>query len=214
MHAGSRMHVADSDFDRIADALATDRWLVAGEWLEASLQQQLLAEAKSRAAAGALAPARIGRGDTRRQATDVRGDSIQWLEAADPAAGVRKLIARLDALRSALNERLYLGLVGLEAHFAHYPPGGAYRRHLDRFRNDDARSVSAVIHLGDPWQPQFGGELRIYLDGPDGEVSIDIAPNPGQLVVFMSGEIEHEVLPTRRDRYSVACWMRRRSPGA
>lgn len=206
--------MSDSDHDRIADALATDRWLVVGDWLDGKLQRALLETAAARAAAGALAPARIGRGDTLRQAGEVRSDSIQWLDADDAAPCVATLLGRLDVLRSALNERLYLGLASLEAHFAHYPPGGAYRRHLDRFRSDDARTVSAVIHLGEPWQPQHGGELRIYLEGPDGEVSIDIAPNPGQLVLFLSGEIEHEVLTTRRDRYSVACWMRRRAAGA
>ncbi|MBK8069423.1 MAG: 2OG-Fe(II) oxygenase [Rhodanobacteraceae bacterium] len=155
--------------------------------------------------------ARVGRGNATLRTTEVRGDSIQWLEPDDPAPCVGVLLARLEGLRSALNERLYLGLIASEAHFAHYPPGGAYRRHLDRFRDEDARAVSAVIHLGDPWQPRFGGELRIYLEGPDGEVSIDIAPEPGQLVLFLSGEIEHEVLATQRDRYSVACWMRRRT---
>lgn len=200
-----------TDHDRIADALATDRWLVVGDWLDTHLRQALLDTARSRAAAGVLTPARVGRGNATLRTTEVRGDSIQWLEPDDPAPCVGVLLARLEGLRSALNERLYLGLIASEAHFAHYPPGGAYRRHLDRFRDEDARAVSAVIHLGDPWQPRFGGELRIYLEGPDGEVSIDIAPEPGQLVLFLSGEIEHEVLATQRDRYSVACWMRRRT---
>ena len=205
--------MADNEYDRIADALASDRWLVIGDWLEASLQRDLLETARARAASGALVPARVGRGDGVQRVAEIRADAIQWLEPEDPAPCVGELLARLDALRSALNERLYLSLAGLEAHFAHYPPGAAYRRHLDRFRSDDARTVSAVIHLGEPWRPEHAGALRIYLEGPDGEVSIDIAPNPGQLVVFLSGEIEHEVLPTRRDRYSVACWMRRRPPG-
>ena len=201
----------DSEYDRIADALAGDRWLVMGDWLDPALHRELLDTARARAGAGALTAARVGRGDTIQRDSGIRADAIQWLEPGDPAPCVTTLLARLDALRTALNQRLYLGLAGLEAHFAHYPTGGAYRRHLDRFRSDDARTVSAVIHLGEPWRPEHGGALRIYLEGPDGEVSVDIAPNPGQLVVFLSGEIEHEVLPTRRDRYSVACWMRRRS---
>jgi len=141
----------------------------------------------------------------------VRGDAIQWLERDDPAEAVAMLLERLDQLREALNQRLFLGLIEIEAHFAHYPTGASYRRHLDRFRSDDARTLSAVIHLGEPWRAEHGGELRLYVEDPDGESSIDLPPLPGQLVLFLSGEIEHEVLPTRRDRYSVAGWMRRRS---
>lgn len=198
------------DFDTIADRLAGDRWVVVADWLEPSLQQALLDCARERVQAGLLNPARVGRAEDLRSASEVRGDAIQWLEGDDSADSVLTLLQRLHDLRSALNERLYLGLVEIEAHFAHYPKGARYQRHLDRFRSDDARILSAVIHLGEPWLAEHGGELRIYLEGPDGETSIDLPPLPGQLVLFLSGEIEHEVLPTRRDRYSVACWMRRR----
>ena len=199
-----------TDLDSIADRLASERWLVVADWLEPALQQALLACAQQRAQSGLLSPARVGRAGDLRSASEVRGDAIQWLESDDPVNCVSTLLQRLEDLRAALNERLYLGLVEIEAHFAHYPPGTRYLRHLDRFRSDDARALSAVIHLGEPWLAEHGGELRIYLEGPDGETSIDLPPTPGQLVLFLSGEIEHEVLPTRRDRYSVACWMRQR----
>ena len=201
----------DTDLDSIADRLASERWLVVAHWLETPLQQALLACARQRAQSGQLSPARVGRAEELRSASEVRGDAIQWLDGEDPADCVSILLQRLDDLRAALNERLYLGLVEIEAHLAHYPPGACYQRHLDRFRSDDARALSAVIHLGDPWLGEHGGELRIYLEGPDGETSIDLPPTPGQLVMFLSGEIEHEMLPTRRDRYSVACWMRQRA---
>lgn len=194
----------------IADQLASGRWLAIRDWLDPDLRQQLLDEARRRAAAGLLGAARVGRGGQLRQDSGVRGDRIGWLEPDDEAACVRTLLARLDELRGALNEQLFLGLAEIEAHFAHYPPAARYQRHRDRFSSDDARTLSAVIHLGDPWTAEHGGELRLYIDSPDGETSIDLAPHPGQLVLFLSGEIEHEVLPTRRDRYSVACWMRRR----
>jgi SM-20-related protein len=198
------------DFDWIADRLASERWLVFGDWLEPALQQSLLDVARQRSDDGELRAARVGRAEELRSARDLRGDAIQWLEHDDPADCVVDLLDRLDRLREALNQRLYLGLVEIEAHLAHYPPGARYQRHLDRFRSDDARALSAVIHLGDPWLTEHGGELRLYVEDPDGETSIDLPPIPGQLVLFLSGEIEHEVLPTRRDRYSVAGWMRQR----
>lgn len=199
-----------ADAGWIADVLASERWLGIPDWLDAELQRELYDTARGRAVAGLMAPARVGRADQLQRASEIRGDRILWLERDDPEACVTILLDRLDDLRAALNQQLFLGLAEIEAHFAHYLPGARYQRHLDRFRSDDARTLSAVIHLGEPWSGEHGGELRLYIEGPDGETSIDLAPIPGQLVLFLSGEIEHEVLPTQRDRYSVACWMRRR----
>ncbi|GMU43889.1 MAG: hypothetical protein AMXMBFR25_18750 [Lysobacterales bacterium] len=201
---------SSADLDHIADALAAEHWVLLRDWIEPELQHELLAIARQRLASGALRPARIGRVDGLRHDPGVRGDAIQWLEPTDPAPCVLELLHLLDALRVALNERLYLNLVETEAHFAHYPPGAGYQRHLDRFRSDEARTISAVIHLGEPWLPAHAGELRMHLHGADGEFEIDLPPWPGQLVLFASGEVEHSVLPTRRDRYSIAGWMRRR----
>ncbi len=36
---------------------------------------------------------------------------------------------------------------------------------------------------------------------------IDVLPQAGRVVIF-DPEIEHEVLPTTRERLSVACWLR------
>lgn len=154
---------------------------------------------------GALAPASVGRGGTRALRGDVRGDATVWLD--DPRCGeaARDFLARLDALRVALNRRLFLGLDEVEAHYAAYPPGAGYARHRDRFRDDDARVLSLVTYLNPAWQPGDGGELRLH--GADG-TGIDIAPRAGS-VCFLS-EREHEVLPARKERFSIAAWMRRR----
>lgn len=61
-----------------------------------------------------------------------------------------------------------------------------YRRHLDRFRDDDRRAVSAVFYLNENWQPGDGGELRMFLAD---EVVRDVQPTAGTLVVFLSGDI-------------------------
>ena len=49
-----------------------------------------------------------------------------------------------------------------------------------------------------------GGELVLY--GASG-VEI-VAPTFGTTVIFPSSELEHEVLPARRERYSVTGWLR------
>jgi SM-20-related protein len=158
-------------------------------------------------ARGALRPARIGRGANERQAEDIRGDSISWLEA--PADGVeRELLDRLEALRVELNRELMTGLVDFEGHFARYPAGASYRRHIDRLAGSDVRVLSAVLYLNDEWSDTDGGQLRLHL--ADGG-SRDVAPVGGRLVIFRSEQFEHEVLPARRERLSFTGWFRRRA---
>ncbi len=70
----------------------------------------------------------------------------------------------MDSLREAMNRGLFLGLEDFESRFALYPPGAFYLRHVDRFRDDDRRMVSAVLYLNDEWLPEYGGQLRMYLD--------------------------------------------------
>ena len=113
----------------------------------------------------------------------------------------------MDSLREAMNRGLYLGLEDFESHFALYPPGAFYLKHVDRFRDDDRRMVSAVIYLNDDWLPEHGGQLRMYLAE---DVEHDVVPIGGCLVVFLSGEVPHEVLPATRERLSLTGWFRRR----
>jgi SM-20-related protein len=113
----------------------------------------------------------------------------------------------MDTLRIELNRRLLLGMESLEAHFACYPPGAGYARHRDRFADDDARVLSLACYLNPDWPDAAGGALRLHLpDGPR-----DIAPRSGSVVLFLSGDVEHEVLPATRDRWSIAGWFRRRA---
>ena len=118
--------------------------------------------------------------------------------------------AQNDELRQALNQAFYLGLADYESHFAHYPPGAFYQKHLDRFRDDDRRTVSAVLYLNDDWQADQGGALRLY---PDGGEPLDVLPEAGTLVLFMSADLPHEVLPATRERLSLTGWFRRRGSG-
>jgi SM-20-related protein len=111
----------------------------------------------------------------------------------------------LAGLRVELNRRLMLGMETIQAHYALYPSGASYVRHRDRFRNDDARVLSLVCYLNPDWPEDAGGALRLHL--ADG--AIDIAPRMGTTVLFLSEEIEHEVLPATQPRWSIAAWFLR-----
>lgn len=190
----------------IIDDLARQGWSRQEHFLPDSLTRELASECRKRAEKGALAPAGVGRGEALAVREGIRGDRIQWLEAGQHAACDRYLAA-MDELRAALNQAFFLGLADYESHFALYPPGSFYQKHLDRFRDDDRRMVSAVVYLNEAWLPEHGGQLRMYLD--EG-VEYDVVPVGGCLVVFLSGEVPHEVLPAMRERLSLTGWFRRR----
>ncbi|MDE3737139.1 MULTISPECIES: 2OG-Fe(II) oxygenase [Pseudomonas] len=189
----------------IVDDLANQGWSHQHLVLPADLTTALAEECRARSAAGSLAPASVGRGEGQQIREGVRGDRIHWLEPGQSAASDAYL-ALMDELRQRLNRELYLGLEDFECHFALYPPGAFYQKHLDRFRDDDRRAVSVVAYLNADWQPDQGGALRLYL--ADGEH--DVQPEGGSLVVFLSAELPHEVLPANRERLSLAGWFRRR----
>ena len=134
--------------DRLLDDLAEQGWAIVANALPADLTLELAQECRARANQGALQPAGVGRGSAHGVQEGVRGDHIQWLEPGQCAAGDRYL-GMLDDLRGQLNQALYLGLEDYEGHFALYPPGTFYQKHLDRFRDDDRRAVSAVFYLNE-----------------------------------------------------------------
>jgi SM-20-related protein len=201
------MNARPSTLQDIATALADDGWCVVPDFLPAAQTQALADDCRSLRDERRLTPARVGASHT---ATPLRGDSTLWFEADALSAPQQVFAARLDALRVALNRELMLGLVECESHYAVYPPGAGYARHLDRLRDSDARVVSAVFYLNDAWQEADGGALRLYL--ADG-THRDVYPQAGRLLLFLSAQFEHEVQPATRDRMSIACWMRQRAVG-
>jgi SM-20-related protein len=200
--------LAEPSLAAACDELTAGRYAVVPEFLPGAAVAALAAEARRRDATGDFRPARVGRGERREERGDIRGDRTLWLDEWAPARAEVALWAALERLRVAVNRATLLGLYSFEGHYAIYPPGAFYRRHRDRFRDDDARTLSCVLYLNDGWAPDDGGELRVHLE--DGS-SRDLAPGGGTLVCFLSDRCEHEVLPARRERYSVAGWFLRRT---
>lgn len=191
------------DLDTIAAALQQQGWLVLADFLPEAAMAVLARECRALDAQSALTSATTGRART---ASGLRGDRTRWFDPAAPSPAQAPYWEAMQRLRRGLNQRLLLGLEELEAHYALYPPGAGYARHRDRFRDDDARVLSSVLYLNADWNAGDGGALRLYL--PEGDQ--DVVPQGGTLALFLSAEIEHEVLPARRERLSIAGWFRRR----
>lgn len=185
------------------NALSSAGWFVADDAVDPALIDALAGDLHTLAAGDRLRRAGIGRDEDYQLARRVRGDRIFWLESGRPAQAA--FMRWAEAVRVALNRRLFLGLFEFEAHLAVYPQGAFYRRHVDAFRGADNRKVSMVVYLNRNWQADDGGELVIH-DARRGPVHI--LPEAGRLVLMMSEEVEHEVRPARVARASVAGWFR------
>ena len=154
---------------------------------------------------GKYIEAGIGRGDRYLKNEFVRTDEICWITGESEAG--KAWIDWASRLQSFLNMRLFLGLFSFESHFAHYSPGAYYKRHYDAFRGEANRVLSVVTYLNPGWGNADKGELVLYRDDHDQE-GIKVVPLHGTVVVFLSEEFPHEVLPATRDRYSIAGWFR------
>jgi SM-20-related protein len=166
----SAEHGDGDPLDELANRLATDGFALCRDFLSRHELHTLALECRSEWLSGALAPARVGRGAGRELRREIRGDYIRWLEQGECSTALRETLTRIDALRAAINRSAFLGLFDLECHFAVYPPGATYRRHLDTFRDVSRRIVSWVLYLNEDWGDEDGGELRLY--APDNAGSV------------------------------------------
>lgn len=190
----------------IAADLSTHGWSQQDFFLSQELTIALAAECRLLHEGGGMRLAGVGRGSAQALRPTIRGDQIAWLKNGQSVA-CDSYLHIMENLREALNRTLFLGLEEYESHFAFYSPGASYHRHKDRFQDDDRRTVSVVIYLNPDWLQEQGGALRLHPEGLDTQ---DIAPIAGRLVLFLSAQIVHEVLPATRDRMSIAGWFKRR----
>jgi SM-20-related protein len=190
--------------------LADQGWCVMDDFLPPLVVSQLRHEALQRWQDGEFRQAGVGRGAALEHRARVRTDRILWLDPAGLSGAQRIYQERLEAVRLAVNRLLFLGLHELEAHFAVYPPGAFYRTHLDQFRGLDRRQLSCVLYLNEDWRAEDGGALRIYIDPDAPERFAEVLPAGGRLVTFLSARFLHEVLPARRERFSITGWFLRR----
>jgi SM-20-related protein len=193
--------------DCIVADLETQGWCVTPGFLPAPVITELRTNCLRSWSDGEFRAAGLGRGEALQRDPGIRGDQVLWLNESRLTPGQRVYLDAMERLRQHINGQLFLGLFELESHFAMYPPGSRYRKHLDRFRDSDSRVVSCILYLNPDWQPADGGQLRLYLQ--DG--SVDLQPEAGVLVCFLSARYYHEVLPARRARLSITGWFRTRS---
>ncbi|MEO6346795.1 MAG: 2OG-Fe(II) oxygenase [Aquaticitalea sp.] len=141
----------------------------------------------------------------------IRGDSILWIDELKTNEAESLFFDKINDLVEYLNKTCFLGILHKEFHYALYPTGTFYKRHIDTFQNDDRRKLSFVCYLNEHgWLPENGGELVLYLKDQVEETEKVIYPFPGRVVIFESQIIEHEVKPVNAERLSITGWLKTR----
>lgn len=160
---------------------------------------------------GAFKSAKIGHHHDANHVPTIRNDQIYWLDKEMPESSIQIWFTAIDFIRKTLNQSLFLGLNTIEAHFAVYPPGSFYKKHVDQFVTTQERRISCVYYLNENWQPEHGGVLKLYTQ--DEMNHLNIEPHGNRLVCFNSN-LPHEVSTAYHIRYSIAGWLKVRSMDA
>lgn len=153
---------------------------------------------------GEFKKASIGRSLNKTKIDQIRGDEIHWIDDWSAASGLQSYGQFLEQYLDALRVSLRIPLKRIEGHFAHYPKGKHYVRHIDQHEKTKHRQITCILYLSD-WVPENEGELIMFLK--NGE-ALTVAPKAGRFVCFLSGLIPHEVKTTQASRWSITSWMR------
>ena len=197
-----------TNFDALIQTIAMQGYVICDDFLPAETISALRDVSYNRYANDDMRAAKTGLVNKTQSA--IRGDHIAWLDELDKNIAIQTYFSRMHSLKDALNQQLFMNIQSLETHFALYPIGGVYQKHLDQFshgNNAKSRQLSSILYLNDNWQADDGGELRLYLSENE---HLDILPTAGKLVLFLSAEFWHEVRPAKRERASLTGWFRRR----
>ena len=137
---------------------------------------------------------------------EIRNDCSFWLDTkSDNLLAVDlKALANFELLTTALKNYFRISLTEIECHFSVYQAGGFYKKHQDTTAANNKRIFSFIIYLNNTWTPSDGGQLIGY---ENGQSIFKINPIIGQMILFKS-LLEHEVLMTKKTRYSLTGWIR------
>jgi SM-20-related protein len=205
----SKQKSMEAQLDRISAEIYQKSYVIVDNFVDGEFQSALLAEQMKLVTQGKFRHAAVGKGGQKQVRTEIRGDEVHWMDADDLSPLQAAYWEKLEEIRKVLNQRCFLGLRSFEGHFARYPIGSFYKRHLDQFQAGPHRVVTVILYLNEAWSQEDEGVLRMYIPQEDGsELIEDVLPVGGRLVIFLSSEIPHEVLPTKKERISITGWFR------
>ena len=152
---------------------------------------------------------------------NARSDVTTWLdEPNNPIAGL--ISEKFDQLGRDLRkftnlaERStpYESTTHREFQLARYQEASSgYKRHTDAnpttlVEGGIERKITAILYCNLDWKEEHGGVLRLTSTDFDGAAEVGIEPLAGRLLLFLSGCMVHEVMPSARERFAATAWYR------
>jgi len=195
-------------YDALIDGLVDKGWCVYDQALSNAKASTLLNMCEQLWQQGEFIPAGVGRGNKLQVRSELRSDRVLWMDPGQAISETAPYYDFLEGMRLRLNRELFLGVDSWEGHFAVYPEGAFYKKHIDQHKGTQARQVTIILYLNDDWKPSDGGQLRLYTDETCQEWQ-DIEPQMGRIIVFLAERFWHEVLPANRERRSITGWFRK-----
>jgi len=196
-----------SPIQKIVDAISNQGFIVIADFLPVTLSQALFTQVCT-IDESAFKKAGVGRADAFQVNNSIRTDQIYWLDNENTLnESISAYLSWMETLRLQFNENLFLGLFDYECHYAFYPHGAFYQKHVDAFQGKSSRKLSTVLYLNPDWTHGDGGELILYDENSD-DVIKTVEPTFGKMVIFLSEVFPHEVLISQKERFSLTGWFR------
>lgn len=223
----SRLFV-DVDYDNIQLELLTKDnvkylrshgYVIIDDVISQELQRSIMKQTMDMVSSNVLKPAGTLKSNDPFRDNKARTDLITWLHHNQEEGSLGILmndcfsrlgsdISKLMKLKRHWREAEYQ----LAFYYGQCQVPGFYEKHRDAFPdsgiNDigDQRRITAICYVNHAWNEQDGGSLRIWRGKEDEGQPLDIQPIGGRLVIFFSGAVDHQVLPTYKDRVAVTAW--------
>jgi len=200
--------VANPLFETIIEALLKQQFSIVDNFFSSEEVEALRKSLLAKYEADKFKKSAIGNYVNEEIDKTIRGDFILWMDETNANEEELLFFKKINDLVDYLNKTCFLGILHKEFHYAVYPKGTFYKKHLDTFQNDDRRKLSIVCYLNeDNWLRENGGELTIYTE----KGALDVLPLPGRIVIFESQILEHEVKVVKAsERMSITGWLKTR----
>ncbi len=192
-----------NSFDTLIDSFIQDKIGITQNFLNIKLAAHLKENLLRLFAEKQLQNAGTGNDALATQDKAVRGDMIYWLDREHNDTHENNFFDLMDEFVTYLNATCYTGITGYEFHYALYPIGSFYKKHVDQFKNNSVRQFSMITYLNADWKEEDGGQLCVHQNG----TKQNIPPSDGKSVFFKSSELEHEVLLSNKARMSITGWF-------
>lgn len=183
-------------------------WAFADHIFTADFLQNLVSECQKQQALGLFNKASIGHQSSKKIDAQIRGDFTLWLDDIPLSEPVSVFKQFLNEFRLLIAQELFVSLKRVESHFAFYPPGTNYAKHIDNHKGSGARKITFILYLNENWQKGHGGELTLFSPHDENQVLHTLEPLMGRFVLFRSELFPHQVETSLAPRLSLTGWFR------